>query len=135
LIEFSRALARTFRTVLKKISNLSGRRDPPTFVVFRTDQAGLHIQAKNSQIAVEYSQPGMYAQEEIVLSADALKEFEASKDSPVRMGHEQGAVVVTWQDKAVPQVRQFDIVAKDRIPVMPASPKRMERHPTELIQR
>jgi hypothetical protein len=134
LIEFSRSLARSFRAVLKKMTTTGGRRDPPTVVVICTDRAGLRIQARNSQMALEYHQSGTYTPDEIAVPAEALAEFESRKDVPVRLGNEHGAVVASWQDKAVPQVRQYDTIAAERLPPIPDLPTRMEHQPEGFLQ-
>jgi hypothetical protein len=133
LIEITRSLVRTFRAVLKKIATVGGTREPPTLVVFRTDRTGLHVQARNTRIALEYCQPGTYSTDEIAVPAEALAEFEARKDMPLRMEANLSGVVATWLEKAVPQIRQYAAVEADKMPQMPAFPTRMDRQPVELL--
>jgi len=133
LIEITRTVVRTFRAVLKKIATVGGTREPPTLVVFRADRTGLHVQARNTQIALEYCQPGTYPAEEIAVPAEALAEFEARKDMPLRMESNPSGVVATWLEKAVPQIRQYAAVKSGQMPQMPAFPTRMDRQPVELL--
>jgi hypothetical protein len=133
LIEISRSLIRSFRAVLKKIATVAGSREPPAVVVFRTDRTGLRIQASNSQIALEHAQPGCHAAEDIGVPADALGDCEARKDTPVRFETNQGKIVASWQDKAVPQIKQYKVVESSRLPRMPALPALMEPQPVELL--
>jgi len=133
LIEITRSVVRTFRAVLRKITTAAGTREAPTLVVFRADRQGLHLQARNSQIALEYSQPGSYPAEEMAVPAEALAEFEARKDTPLRMEANANGVVATWMEKAVPQIRKYATVDSDKVPQMPAFPTRMERQQVELL--
>jgi hypothetical protein len=133
LIEITRSVVRAFRAVLRKITTVAGAREAPTLVVFRADRQGLHVQARNTQIALEYCQPGSYPVEELAVPADALAEFEARKDTPLRMEANAGGVVATWMEKAVPQIRTYATVEADKMPQMPAFPTRMERQQVELL--
>ena len=135
LIEISRSVVRSFRAVLKKIATVLGNREPPAVVLFRTDRMGLHIQARNSQIALEHSLPGSYtAVEEVALPAEALGDFESRKDASVRFQVSKNQVIASWQDKAVPQVKQYLAAEPNRIPKMPALPPSMQRQPVELLK-
>jgi hypothetical protein len=130
LIEFSRSLARMFRAVMKKTAPNGNRRDLPTTVGIRTDRNGLSVVAANSSIALEYHSAGSFANEEIALPADALGDFEAKKESPVRIELNQGTVVASWQDK-VPQVRQYQPAT---MPSLPLTPTRMEAQAVGLLK-
>jgi hypothetical protein len=133
LIEISRSLVRTFRTVLKKLVTVGGTREPATPVVFRAGRTGLHIQARKNPIALEYCQAGTYAAEEIAVPAEALAELEARKDTPLRLENNPSGVVATWMENNVPQIRHCGAVEPDRIPQLPELPTRMERQPVELL--
>jgi hypothetical protein len=133
LIEVSRSLIRVFRSVLKKITVVGGSREPASVVLLSADRKGLRIQARNSHIALEYVQPGNHEPDEIAIPAETLCEFESRKDVPVRFDTNQGQVVICWQDKAVPQIKQVPLIDKGRIPQMPELPTRMDRQPPELL--
>jgi hypothetical protein len=130
LIELSRPLARAFRAVMKKMTPNGNRRDLPTVVGIRTDRNGLHMQAQNSAIVLEHTISGSYAAtEEIALPAEALGDFEAKKDSQVRIELKQGVVVASWQDK-VPQLRQYQ---PGTMPQPVASPTHSQAQPANLL--
>lgn len=134
MIEVSRSVIRSFRAVLKKIAVVAGLREPPAVVLFRSDRTGLHLQARNTHIAVEFSQPGNFGSEQIVIPADALGDNEGRKDEPVHFEAQGENVVARWQDKAVPQIKQYPAIENGRIPEMPAFPTRMETQPIELLR-
>jgi hypothetical protein len=134
LIEVSRSLIRSFRAVLKKMAVVAGLREPPAMVVFRSDRDGLHMQARNTHIAIEFSQPGNFAADQIAVPADALGDIEGRKDESVRFEIQGDNIVARWQDKAVPHVKQYKAIEKSRIPEMPAFPTRMEHQPVELLR-
>ena len=94
----------------------------------------MRIQARTNQIALEHSQAGTYATEEIALPAEALADFESRKDSAVRFEINQGNVIACWQDKAVPQIKQYVPSDHSKIPEMPAVPTRMDSQPIELLR-
>ena len=65
MIEVSRSLVRSFRSVVKRIANVAGLREPPAVVVFSSERSGLHLRARNNYVAIEYTQAGSFSTEEV----------------------------------------------------------------------
>jgi hypothetical protein len=133
VIEISRPLVRAFRAVLKKIATANGHREPVTTVVFQTDRLGLHLRARNSSIAVEFSQPGSFSAEELALPADALADFDSRKEGTITLERSANGISASWQEGIVPQVRSYGVVDAKQLPVIPPLPTKMEHQPAELL--
>jgi hypothetical protein len=134
LIEITRAFARAFRAVLKKIANARGQRDQPSTIVLQTDRYGLHVRARNASIAVEFSRPGSFAANEIAIPSEAFADFEGRKDDTVQLERSARGVTASWQDGVVPKTRSYAVVQAKQLPVMPAMPTRMEQQAEELLR-
>jgi hypothetical protein len=120
--------------MLKKIGNARGQRDQPAVVVFQTDRNGLHVRARNANIAVEFSQPGSYAADEIAIPNEALADFEGRKEGTVQLERSADSVTASWQEGIVPQTRTYGIIDAKRLPDVPAMPTRMEPQRDELLK-
>jgi hypothetical protein len=116
LIEITRAFARAYRAVLKKIASARGQRDQPSTIVLRTDRSGLHVSAQNASIAVEFSRPGSFASNEIAIPSEAFADFEGRKDDTVQLEQSAKGITASWQDGVVPKTRSYSVVQAKQLP-------------------
>jgi hypothetical protein len=122
VIEITRALARQFRAVLRKVTPLYAGRGPRPAVVLNAGPDGLRLRAGYAQAALEYRLAGPRPEETLALPAEALDDCAGSKDTPVLIEKVSADGVQTrWDDAAVPQVRNFPLVELGK--ALPAPPE------------
>lgn len=124
MIEFSRALARRFRAVLRKCLPLHARREPPGPVVFSAERTSLKVTAVTSVAILEFTQQGSYLPGLIAVPGEVLADCEGRQETPVRLVENADGVLASWQDQVVPRTRQYEAVKADRLPKVPVLPDR-----------
>jgi hypothetical protein len=115
VIEITRALARQFRAVVRKVTPLYAGRGPRPAVVLHAGPDGLRLRAGYAQAALEYRLAGPRPEEELALPAEALDDCAGAKDTAVlieKVGSD--GVQVRWDDAGVPQVRNFAPLELDK---------------------
>jgi hypothetical protein len=93
-------------------------------LVLQTGPAGLCIQVSDPEVSIEYREPGSFADERILLSANALDDFQGAHDALVELeatATAAGAGVARWDDSGVPQVREYRLVDPENVPAFPAT--------------
>jgi hypothetical protein len=124
VIEITRALARNFRAVLRKVTPLYAGRGPRPAVVLHAGPDGLRLRSGYAQAALEYRLAGPRPEEALVVPAEALDDCASSKDTPVLIEKVSAdGVQIRWDDGGVPQVRTFSLVELDKALPAPAEPK------------
>jgi hypothetical protein len=121
LIQISRTLVRTLRSVLRRAARRTERVRP--IVQFQADSDGLRLRTHLTSVAVEYHVPGSYLAEHVLLPLDALADFEGRGDAIVSIDRtERGKARAQWQDGVVPQVKEYDGEDPAKLPQWPALP-------------
>ena len=85
---------------------------PP--LVLRAEGAQLRAHYRYRDLAVECVEPGSYRPAmSLAIPLDALADFEGSKDSPVVLeAAAPDRTVVRWEDRAIPQSREYEVVPR-----------------------
>lgn len=104
MITLTRKLARQLHTVMRRALKLPRGRDAPLFL--SCGAAGPVIRAQSDQAAVEYhgEVPGGEASLSIPLSL--IRDCAGKSEDPVTICQEDDQVVLRWESRGVPQVRQ-----------------------------
>jgi hypothetical protein len=119
--EITRMLARQVRALFRRVTKQGS-------VEFHGAADGLKVRLAHVDGAVEYEESGSYPSEVIVLPLEALADFEGRNYDPVTL--ESAAprgVVVKWDDGGVPQVKEYQTPAADKLPKFPNAPDRMTK--------
>ena len=70
----------------------------------------------------------------LAIPLDDLADFEGSKDSPVVLeAAAPDRTVVRWEDRAIPQSREYDVTPVDRVGQVPELPATWASSPAELL--
>jgi len=129
MITVTRRQARRLRAVLRRHPLGIGHRGPVPPLVFRAEpNVGLRVRHHQPHLAVECLLPGNGRPEEaIALPLDALADFEGRDDSPVVLeAADSGRTVVRWEDRRVPQTREYAVPEAGGLPLFPAPPASTE---------
>ena len=107
--------------------------DPPARAPRRGRQ--LRAQYRYRDLAVEHVEPGSYRPAtSLAIPLDDLADFEGSKDSPVVLeAAAPDRTVVRWEDRAIPQSREYDVTPVDRVGQVPELPATWASSPAELL--
>ena len=95
----------------------------------------LRAQHRYRDLAVEHVEPGSYRPAtSLAIPLDDLADFEGSKDSPVVLeAAAPDRTVVRWEDRAIPQSREYDVTPVDRVGQVPELPASWSSSPAELL--
>jgi hypothetical protein len=106
---------------------------PP--LVLRADGAQLRAHYRYRDLAVAQLEPGGdHPANAVAIPLDALADFEGSADTPVILEPvDPGRTAVRWQDRGIPQAREYDVTPVDRTGEMPESPTSWAAGPPELL--
>jgi hypothetical protein len=123
MISISRRLAKQLRTVLRRA--LAGRpRHSWSPILLQAGATGLCIQLNDPEVSIEYREPGVLAEERILLPAKALDDFQGAADSLVELqATSAGACVASWTDAGVPLANEYDVIDPEKVGVFPATPE------------
>ena len=87
LIELTRALARAYRTVLRRSLMEQGPRHDWPLLLCKAGDGGLTLQAVQGEMALRFHQPGARPPDLLAFRAHVLAEFEGRTDAPVVLEH------------------------------------------------
>jgi hypothetical protein len=134
MISFSRQQGRRLRGVFRRHAlglNTRGIIPPLVFVAENTQ---LRVRHAHGPLAIEHVTEGSYGPEQsIALPFDALADLEGREDAPVALeavGPE--TTVARWEDRGIPQTREYNITPLDRLPAFPEEPGAFAPMPTDL---
>jgi hypothetical protein len=134
LIELPRALARSFRTVLRHSLMADAPRGHWPLVLCRAGEDGLTLQARDGDLAVRYHQPGKRPPGVLAFRAGLLAEFEGRAESPVALEQVAfGKGRASWDEGGVPRSLEFETVTPDSAPEFPGRPKKLVPMPLEFL--
>ena len=106
---------------------------PP--LVLRAEGAQLRAHHRYRDLTVEHVEPGSYRPAtSLAIPLDDLADFEGSKDSPVVLeAAAPDRTVVRWEDRAIPQSREYDVTPVERVGQVPELPATWATSPAELL--
>jgi hypothetical protein len=134
MIAIPRALARQFRTVLRRSLLDQEPRHSWPLVVCRADPDRLVLQACQGDRALRYHHAGSYPPEAIAFRASVLAEFEGRHDDLVELQQLTfGKGRARWSEDGVPRVLDLETVVPDTVPEFPSVPKQFTPMPAEFV--
>jgi hypothetical protein len=132
MIALPRALARRFRSVLRRCLAASESRAEWPLLSCRGDPDGLKLQAQAADVALRYCEPSLTLPSSVALvfPASVLTEVEGRTDEPVELeAVDSGKGRARWTDGGAPRTLDFELAPSDRLPVFPGLPKRFTPMP------
>jgi hypothetical protein len=135
LIELTRALARSFRTVLRRSLMEQRPRDAWPPVLCRAGDGGLTLQAAQGDMALRYHAPGKRPTEVIAFPANVLAGFEGRGEDPVTLERvAAGRGRARWDDGGMPRTLDFDALPPDDAPPLPEPPPKWAAMPPDFLR-
>ncbi|MFL5329195.1 MAG: hypothetical protein ACJ8C4_09785 [Gemmataceae bacterium] len=132
MIELSRKLARRIHGVLRRVFRKPYQVAP--VIAFAAGRDGLIVQARHTEIAVEYRHAGSFPRADLVVSMETLAAVAGSDETVVTMRPgAAGQVVATWTDRDVPQVTAFLVPDAKGMPAFPDLPEQWTANPPALL--
>jgi hypothetical protein len=136
MITFSRAVARRFRSLLRRSVLAAGPRGciPPVRAV--ADAGGLTLQAVQDSVGLTLDcPPGPDSAGELAFPGHLLAEVEGTAEAPVRLEvDEAGRGLVRWTVKAEERTEEFTPVPAEELPPLLETPRRCLRLPPTFLQ-
>ncbi len=135
MITLSRRQARRLRGVFRRsVLGISHKGSIPPLIV-RSGGAQLRAQYRYASLAVEHVEPdGPYPAEAIALPLDALAECEGRDGSAVVLeAVAPDRTVVRWEDRGIPQTREFAVPAIATLAPFPEPPADWQDSPPGLL--
>jgi hypothetical protein len=123
LITLTRSLVRQLRSIYRRIGiKLSNHRQ--FHIVVETGASGLLVRARSAETIVEYHEPGELAAEQLVIPLEFLTDCEGPKSDQVTLeAHGTDKIVVTWTDKNIPQLVEYQAAKSKDVPTFPQPPE------------
>ena len=136
MILITRNQARRLRAVFRRHALGIAHKGLVPPLVFRADpDNGLRVRHHQASLAVEHVLPGTNRPEEaIALPLDALADVEGRDDTPVVLeAAAPGRTVARWDDRGIPQSREYPVPDLAGLPPFPAPPTATESCPADLL--
>jgi hypothetical protein len=135
MITLTRSQVRRLRSAFRRSALGITHRGIIPPLVLRADGAQLRAHYRYRDLAVEHVEPGSYRPAETVaIPLDAPADFEGSADAPVVLeAVAPDRTAVRWQDRGIPQAREYDVIPADRTGEMPELPTCWASGPPELL--
>lgn len=135
LITFSRALAKTVRTLFARTLNVHHSRAQHQVVELVGDASGLAARAMGTSHAVEYRLPIAQRDCRLVLPLLLLKEVAGNNhDDVTLMPDGNGRVTASWLDGVVPKTKTFDAPPINDGMKFPGLPGEFANMPPEFLR-
>jgi hypothetical protein len=130
VISISRAQARLFAAVLRQALVGTPRRDHPS-VAFQCQAGRCRIRATSGDVMVEFTQPGSFEDQTIVVPAQALKDFGGRKNELVTLTQTSPRTVqAQWTEGSVPQTREYALPLGEPPAPLPEAPAQLAAMPS-----
>ena len=130
MITITRRQARRLRAVFRRHALGIAHRGPVPPLVFRADpDVGLRVRHHLPDLAIEHVLPGTDRPEaSIALPLDALADFEGKDDVAVILeAAAPGRTVVRWEDRGIPQTREYAVPELVEPAAVPRARRRRSR--------
>jgi hypothetical protein len=126
VIVLPRALARLFRTVLRRSVDQGPRREWP-LIQCQASAAGLRLSALRGAVGVCYHEAGDHPEDALVFRSWVLEQIEGRTSDPVTLEQiAAGKARARWNEDAAPRIIDFETVTLDRAPSVPLLPSKWE---------
>jgi hypothetical protein len=135
VIKVTRHAARRLRVVFRRsVLGISHKGLIPPLVLHAENQR-LRAQYRYHDLAVEYTEPGSLRQfDSIPVPLEALAEVEGRDDTAVELESvEPDRIVVRWQDRGIPQVREYPVTPFGKIAPFPETPAAWTSISTDVL--
>ena len=135
MITLSRRQARRLRGVFRRsVLGISHKGAIPPLIL-RAGGSQLRAQYRYAGLAVEHVEAdGPYPAEAIALPLDALAEIEGRDGSPVVLeAVAPDRTIVRWEDRGIPQTREYAVPALETLAPFPEPPARWQDSPPGLL--
>jgi hypothetical protein len=135
MITLTRSQVRRLRSVFRRSALGITHRGIIPPLVLRADGAQLRAHYRYRDLAVEHVEPGHdRPAATVTIPLDALADFEGPADTPVVLEPlAPDRTVVRWQDRGIPQSREYDVISAERTGEMPGLPTSWTSNPPELL--
>ena len=136
MITITRRQARRLRAVFRRHALGIAHRGLLPPLIFLTDPAaGLRVRHRQAHLAVECLLEGSrWPEEAIALPLEALADFEGRDDSSVILeAATPGRTTVRWDDRGIPQSREYAVPEVGSLPAFPEPPATFEECPAGLL--
>ena len=136
LITITRRQARRLRAAFRRHAlGIAHKGLVPPLVFHAEPAAGVRVRHRQSHLAVECLLEGANRPEGVIAVAlEALADFEGRDDSPVILeAAEPGRTLVRWDDRGIPQRREYAVPEVGSLPPFPEPPAAFEESPAGLL--
>jgi hypothetical protein len=135
VITLTRNQVRRLRGVFRRSVLGINQRGPIPPLVFHAEGGQLRAHHRYRDLTVEHVEPGGYRPAtSLAIPLDDLADCEGSKDSPVVLeAAAPDRTVVRWEDRAIPQSREYDVTPVDRVGRVPELPASWATNPAGLL--
>jgi len=134
VIVISRAVARQFRAVLRRVLQDADQRSQWPLVLCHADASGLTLQARCGDIGVCLQQAGGQTPDTLLFRSSLLAEIEGRSDTPVELESVEATKgQARFDDGGVPRVLDFDLIVGTPEEEWPALPKKLTPQPMEFL--
>ena len=130
----TRNQVRRLRWVFRRSILGINQRGPIPPLVLHAEGGQLRAHHRYRDRTVEHAEPGGYRPVmSLAIPLDDLADFEGSKDSAVVLeAAAPDRTVVRWEDRAIPQSREYDVTPVNRVGQVPERPATWASNPAEL---
>jgi hypothetical protein len=125
MITLSRRQARRLRAIFRRsVLGITHRGHVPPLILHADPAAGLRVRHHHAHLAVECLLPGTdRPAEAIALPLEALADFEGRAETSVVLETAApGRTVARWEDRGIPQAREYAVPAPLGLPPFPEAP-------------
>ena len=124
MITITRRTARRLRAVLRRSVLGISRKGTILPLMLKAENQQLRVQLPYHDLAVEYLEPtDLHELESIPIPLEALADVEGRDDSPVMVeSPEPDRIVIRWQDRGIPQTREYPIELVGQVAPFPKAP-------------
>jgi len=135
MITITRRQARRLRAVFRRHALGIAHKGLVPPLVFRADSGGLSVRHLQAALAVECLLPGNDRPDgTIALPLDALADVEGKDDTPIVLeAAAPGRTVARWDDRGIPQTKEYAAPEFSGLPPFPGSPTSFETSTPELL--
>jgi hypothetical protein len=135
MITLSRRQAHALRAVFRRAALGISHRGALPPLVLEAQGTQLDVKYQYEAMGIVFALPGRFEPEEtILLPLDALGDFEGKADSPVVLeAAAPDRTAVRWEDRHVPQAREYHVPAENASSAFPAPPDAWASAPAELL--
>ena len=135
MITLTRGQVRRLRSVFRRSTLGIHHKGAIPPLVLRADGGQLRAHYRYRDLAVAHVEPGGdRPAAAVAIPLDALADFEGSGDTPVVLEPvDPGRTAVRWQDRGIPQAREYDVTPVESTGVMPEPPTSWAAGPPGLL--